>query len=63
MSAIGRKQIFAVPFKLSAASAVRDHSQWRVAIMLLGVFGASPLYGDAVFIWRKQRLNFPIRSV
>ena len=29
----------------------------------VGVFGASPLYGDAVFIWRKQRLNFPARSV
>jgi KUP system potassium uptake protein len=31
-----------------ASSAVRDHPQWRPTIMLLGVFGASLFYGDAV---------------
>jgi KUP system potassium uptake protein len=31
-----------------ASSAVRDHPQWRATIMLLGVFGASLFYGDAV---------------
>src|SRR5690242_10530786 len=31
-----------------ASSAVKDHPQWRATIMLLGVFGASLFYGDAV---------------
>jgi KUP system potassium uptake protein len=31
-----------------ASSAVKDHPQWRPTIMLLGVFGASLFYGDAV---------------
>jgi KUP system potassium uptake protein len=31
-----------------ASSAVKDHPQWRPTIMLLGVFGTSLFYGDAV---------------
>ena len=31
-----------------ASSAVKEHPQWRATIMLLGVFGASLFYGDAV---------------
>ena len=31
-----------------ASSAVKDRPQWRPTIMLLGVFGASLFYGDAV---------------
>jgi KUP system potassium uptake protein len=31
-----------------ASSAVRDRPRWRALIMLLGVFGASLFYGDAV---------------
>ncbi|HEY6720407.1 MAG TPA: potassium transporter Kup [Burkholderiales bacterium] len=31
-----------------ASSAVKAHPQWRATIMLLGVFGASLFYGDAV---------------
>ncbi len=31
-----------------ASSAVKDRPQWRATIMLLGVFGASLFYGDAV---------------
>ncbi|HUL92720.1 MAG TPA: potassium transporter Kup [Burkholderiales bacterium] len=31
-----------------ASSAVKDHPQWRATIMLLGVFGTSLFYGDAV---------------
>jgi KUP system potassium uptake protein len=31
-----------------ASAAVKDHLQWRSTIMLLGVFGASLFYGDAV---------------
>ena len=31
-----------------ASTAVKDHPQWRATIMLLGVFGASLFYGDAV---------------
>ena len=31
-----------------ASAAVKDHPQWRATIMLLGVFGASLFYGDAV---------------
>jgi KUP system potassium uptake protein len=31
-----------------ASSAVKDHPQWRATIMLLGIFGASLFYGDAV---------------
>jgi KUP system potassium uptake protein len=31
-----------------ASSAVKDHPQWHATIMLLGVFGASLFYGDAV---------------
>ncbi|HVS26541.1 MAG TPA: potassium transporter Kup [Burkholderiales bacterium] len=31
-----------------ASSAVKDHPQWSATIMLLGVFGASLFYGDAV---------------
>ena len=30
------------------STAVKDHPQWRATIMLLGVFGASLFYGDAV---------------
>ena len=31
-----------------ASAAVKDHPQWRSTILLLGVFGASLFYGDAV---------------
>ncbi|HTQ77490.1 MAG TPA: potassium transporter Kup [Burkholderiales bacterium] len=31
-----------------ASSAVRDRPHWRVALLLIGVFGASLFYGDAV---------------
>ena len=31
-----------------ASSAVREHPQWRAPLMLIGVFGASLFYGDAV---------------
>src|SRR4030095_7531041 len=31
-----------------ASSAVKDRPRWRTPIMLLGVFGASLFYGDAV---------------
>jgi len=31
-----------------ASSAVKDHPQWRTPLMLIGVFGASLFYGDAV---------------
>jgi KUP system potassium uptake protein len=31
-----------------ASSAVKDHPQWRVPLLLIGVFGASLFYGDAV---------------
>ena len=31
-----------------AASAVRDQPHWRVPLMLIGIFGASLFYGDAV---------------
>jgi KUP system potassium uptake protein len=31
-----------------AAAAVKGHPQWRTTILLLGVFGASLFYGDAV---------------
>ena len=31
-----------------ASSAIRDHPQWRTPLMLIGVFGASLFYGDAV---------------
>src|SRR3954453_10127731 len=31
-----------------AASAVKDHPQWRLPLMLIGIFGASLFYGDAV---------------
>ena len=31
-----------------ATSAVKDHPQWRVPLILIGVFGASLFYGDAV---------------
>ena len=31
-----------------ASSAVKDHPRWRAPIMVLGVFGASLFYGDAV---------------
>ncbi|MGI9045756.1 MAG: KUP/HAK/KT family potassium transporter, partial [Burkholderiales bacterium] len=31
-----------------ALSAIKDHPRWRAPILLLGVFGASLFYGDAV---------------
>ncbi len=31
-----------------AASSVKDHPQWRLPLMLVGIFGASLFYGDAV---------------
>ena len=31
-----------------ASSAVKDHPRWKAPIMLLGIFGASLFYGDAV---------------
>jgi KUP system potassium uptake protein len=31
-----------------ASTAIRDHPQWRVPLLLIGVFGASLFYGDAV---------------
>jgi KUP system potassium uptake protein len=31
-----------------ATTAVRDHPRWRVPLILIGVFGASLFYGDAV---------------
>ena len=31
-----------------ASSAIKDHPQWRTPLMLIGVFGASMFYGDAV---------------
>ena len=31
-----------------ASTAVKDHPQWRAPLMLIGVFGASLFYGDAV---------------
>jgi len=31
-----------------AASAVREHPHWRLPLMLIGIFGASLFYGDAV---------------
>jgi KUP system potassium uptake protein len=31
-----------------AASAVKDQPQWRLPLMLIGIFGASLFYGDAV---------------
>src|SRR3954469_2036930 len=31
-----------------AATAVKDHPQWRLPLLLIGVFGASLFYGDAV---------------
>ena len=31
-----------------ASSAVKDHPHWRVPLLLIGVFGASLFYGDAV---------------
>ena len=31
-----------------ASSAIKDHPQWRTPLMLIGVFGASLFYGDAV---------------
>src|SRR5688572_9192821 len=31
-----------------AASSVREHAQWRLPLMLIGIFGASLFYGDAV---------------
>src|SRR5690242_14647577 len=31
-----------------ASSAIKDHPQWRLPLMLIGLFGASLFYGDAV---------------
>src|ERR1700704_6073313 len=31
-----------------ASSAVKEHPQWRLTLMLIGIFGASLFYGDAV---------------
>src|SRR5438477_4251 len=31
-----------------AMSAVKDHPQWRLPLVLIGIFGASLFYGDAV---------------
>ncbi|HEX2567050.1 MAG TPA: potassium transporter Kup [Burkholderiales bacterium] len=31
-----------------AATAVKDHPHWRLPLMLIGIFGASLFYGDAV---------------
>jgi KUP system potassium uptake protein len=31
-----------------ASSAIKDHPQWRTPLLLIGVFGASLFYGDAV---------------
>jgi KUP system potassium uptake protein len=31
-----------------AQSAIRDHPDWRIPLLLIGVFGASLFYGDAV---------------
>src|SRR6185295_2840572 len=31
-----------------ASSAIRDHPGWRTPLMVIGVFGASLFYGDAV---------------
>jgi len=31
-----------------ATSAIKDHPEWRTPLMLIGVFGASLFYGDAV---------------
>jgi KUP system potassium uptake protein len=31
-----------------ATTAVKDHPHWRVPLILIGVFGASLFYGDAV---------------
>jgi KUP system potassium uptake protein len=31
-----------------ASSAVKDHPHWRIPLLLIGVFGASLFYGDAV---------------
>ena len=31
-----------------ASTAVKDHPHWRTPLMLIGVFGASLFYGDAV---------------
>ncbi|MGH8669153.1 MAG: potassium transporter Kup, partial [Burkholderiales bacterium] len=31
-----------------AASSVREHAHWRLPLMLVGIFGASLFYGDAV---------------
>jgi KUP system potassium uptake protein len=31
-----------------ASSAVKDHPHWRLPLMLIGIFGASLFYGDAV---------------
>jgi KUP system potassium uptake protein len=31
-----------------ASSAIKDHPEWRTPMMLIGVFGASLFYGDAV---------------
>jgi KUP system potassium uptake protein len=31
-----------------ASTAIKDHPQWRTPLMLIGVFGASLFYGDAV---------------
>src|SRR3970282_936270 len=31
-----------------AQTAIRDHPRWRMPLLLIGVFGASLFYGDAV---------------
>jgi KUP system potassium uptake protein len=31
-----------------ASSAIKDHPEWRTSLLLIGVFGASLFYGDAV---------------
>jgi len=31
-----------------ASGAIKDHPKWRVPLMLIGLFGASLFYGDAV---------------
>ncbi len=31
-----------------ASSAIKDHQEWRLPLLLIGVFGASLFYGDAV---------------
>src|SRR4249920_3519689 len=31
-----------------ASSAIKDHPRWRLPLMLIGIFGASLFYGDAV---------------